>query len=133
MLVTLSPFVGLVMKASYSTTKLETPLFSLLWPICFFNWANPSLSSLFFFKQQSDHWLVFSVTRLGDFWNFLATNFLTKIAKIFVDLWGCFKNFSFTYSKNCRVYLHGQLLENLGNFLFQHLITLQRVIKLLWP
>ena len=30
------------------------------------------------------------------------------------------------YSKNCRVYLLGQLLENLGNFLFQHLVTLEQ-------
>ena len=31
------------------------------------------------------------MTRLGDFLNILATNFLTKVAEIFGDFWGYFK------------------------------------------
>ena len=36
------------------------------------------------------------VTRLGDFWNFLATNFITKVAQMFGDFEGnCEKHFFF--------------------------------------
>ena len=36
-----------------------------------------------------------SVTRLGDFWKFFVTNFLTKVAQIFVDFWGYYENLAF--------------------------------------
>ena len=32
-----------------------------------------------------------SVTRFGDFWNFLAINFITKVAQIFGDFLGFFE------------------------------------------
>ena len=32
-----------------------------------------------------------SVTRLDNFWKFLATNFLTKVAQLFGDFWGLFE------------------------------------------
>ena len=52
-----------------------------------------------------------SVTRLGDdFWKFLATNFIIKVAQMFLV-------------KLVRL-IFRQLLENLGYFLFHHLVTL---------
>ena len=32
-----------------------------------------------------------SVTRLGDFWTSLLTNYLSKVAKMFGNFWGIFK------------------------------------------
>ena len=64
-----------------------------------------------------------NVTRLGNFWNFLATNFFYKSSPnvwwLFGHLWKpllCESNFLGFFS--------GQLLQNLGYFLFQHLVTL---------
>ena len=36
-----------------------------------------------------------SVTRFGDFWNFLAINFITKVAQIFGDFLGSCVNLCF--------------------------------------
>ena len=49
-----------------------------------------------------------SVTKLGDFLMFLATNFNTKIAKIFGDLIGCFEKY-IVLSKNGCGYFQGTL------------------------
>ena len=37
------------------------------------------------------------MTRLGDFWKFLVTNFLTKVAQMYVDFLGYFENFQFHF------------------------------------
>ena len=58
-----------------------------------------------------------SVTRFGNFWNFLATNFIIKVAQIVWCFWAVVKLFK----SNWLGYL---LLENLCYFLFQHLVTL---------
>ena len=63
-----------------------------------------------------------SVTRLGDFWKFLVTNFGTKVAQIFVK-------HLYKFEKGTQVkpsvVAFGQLLEKkLGNHLFQRLVTL---------
>ena len=52
------------------------------------------------------------VARLGDFWNFLVTNFITKVAQMFGDFLGSYENFSFL-SWTVRLRL-GQILEKLG-------------------
>ena len=36
-----------------------------------------------------------SVTRLGEFWNFLVTNFITKVAQMFGDILGSCENHRF--------------------------------------
>ena len=36
-----------------------------------------------------------SVIRLGDFWKFLSTNFITKVAQIFGGFWAILKNVTF--------------------------------------
>ena len=60
--------------------------------------------------------VVSSVTRLGDFFNFRGTIFLTIVAKIFLNFLGEFE-IHYSSSKNCCGHL-------LGYFLFQHLVTL---------
>ena len=58
-----------------------------------------------------------SVTRLGDFWKLYVTDSLSKVAQI------CWLKNLCTFEKNyCLIY--GQLLEKLGYFVFQHLVTL---------
>ena len=68
-------------------------------------------------------WLVFSVTRLGDFWNFLVTNFITKVSQMFVWLFGLMWKPSLIKS-NWWGYLLGNFWKNLGYFSLQHLVTL---------
>ena len=53
-----------------------------------------------------------SVTRLGDFLNFSATCFITKVAQMFVTFWPVVKSNAF-YVKLVRLLL-GQLLKKLG-------------------
>ena len=65
---------------------------------------------------------VISVTILGDFEMFLVTNFLQKLPKCIKTLWAKVKNV-ILQSKLLRL-LFGQLLENLGYFSSQHLVTL---------
>ena len=36
-----------------------------------------------------------SVTRLGDFWNFLSTNLVSKVAQMFADFLGSCENLCF--------------------------------------
>ena len=43
--------------------------------------------------SRSGRGVVNSVTRLGDFWKFLVTNFITRVAKMFGDLLGYFERF----------------------------------------
>ena len=66
--------------------------------------------------------ITYSVTRLGDFWHFLATSFITKVAKCLVTFWAVVK--TITFQVNVVRLLLGNLLNKLGNFLFQHLVTL---------
>ena len=47
------------------------------------------------------------MTRLGNFWKFLATNLLTKVAQKIVDFWAI---------KNGCGYFLGNLWKHLGNF-----------------
>ena len=63
-----------------------------------------------------------SVTRLGDFWHSLAITFLTKESQIIDNFWGYFE--SLTHMWKLHWLLFGQLLEKLGYFLLQHLVTL---------
>ena len=56
-----------------------------------------------------------SLTRLGDFWKVLVTNLSSKIAQIFRNFLGLFKNG--TLKQKDLQLLFGQVLENLGNFL----------------
>ena len=51
-------------------------------------------------RLRCDMMIISSVTRLGNFWKFLATNKITKVAQIFGYFWGCVKNI--ILSKNCR-------------------------------
>ena len=46
-------------------------------------------------KQQQFDILNLSVTRLGDFWKFLATNFLPKVAQMYSDSLGSSENIIF--------------------------------------
>ena len=68
-------------------------------------------------------WVVISVTRLADFYKFLATNCLTKVAQIFLWLFGLFQIMSLLYKK-CIGYFLGNFRGKLGNFLFHQLVTL---------
>ena len=63
-----------------------------------------------------------SVTRLCNFYKFLATNCLTKVAQIIWCLYGLFLIMSLL----CKSVwlLFGQFLGKLGNYLFHHLVTL---------
>ena len=65
--------------------------------------------------------IVDSVTILGDFHKFLATNCLTKWAHI---IWWPFGPFLLMSYKKCVAIFWGNFCENLGNFLFHHLVTL---------
>ena len=66
----------------------------------YFNWIS----------TQSE--VLSSVTRLGDFLNFSATCFITKVAQMFVTFWPVVKSNAF-YVKLVRLLL-GQLLKKLG-------------------
>ena len=66
-----------------------------------------------------------SVTRLGDFGNFLATKFITKIAQMLSDFWAVVK--SITFRLNWLGYFLGNFWKNLGYFLIQHLVTLPQL------
>ena len=67
-----------------------------------------------------------SVTRLGDFYRFLATNFHPKAAKIFDDILGHFEILYFQVKTT-----FGQLLKGLLPFLFQHVVTLRYILSML--
>ena len=64
-----------------------------------------------------------SVTRLGSFLIVLATKFLTKVAQIFGDFFGNFKEHP-CWIKNCNGYFLGSFCKFLGYFSFLHLVTL---------
>ena len=67
--------------------------------------------------------LATSVTRLGDFWNFLVTNFIKKIAQMFGDFLGeLWKQLLF--KTNWWAYFLGNFWTNLSEFLFQSLVRL---------
>ena len=51
------------------------------------------------------------MTRLGDFWNFLVTNFITKVAQMFGDFLGSCENYHFLSQIFEATF--GQLLEKL--------------------
>ena len=46
-------------------------------------------------KVVTEESVVTSVTRLGDFWNFLATNFITKVVQMIGNFLGNFENHRF--------------------------------------
>ena len=62
-----------------------------------------------------------SVTRLDDFLNFVAANFITKVAQMFGDFWAVVK--TITFKSTWLGYFLGNFWKNLGYFLFQHLVT----------
>ena len=71
------------------------------------------------------------MTRLVDFWKFLATHFLTEVAKMFDHFLAIFvKKLTCFQSTNCCGYFLGNFWMNLGYFLFQHLVTLNGTIAL---
>ena len=58
----------------------------------------------------------YSATRLGHFWKVLWTNFLTRVAKLFVKFLGCFDKHH-VLNKNCFQSFLGQTFEvNLASF-----------------
>ena len=72
----------------------------------------------------------YSVTRLGDFCKFLATNWLTKVAQIFWWLFGLILIMSLL-CKKCVATFGAIFGEKLGNFLFHHQVSLILLIRLL--
>ena len=66
-------------------------------------------------SEHTYRWSMISVTRLGDIWNFLVTNYITKVTRLFSDFMG---------SLNWWGYFLDNFCKNLGYFLFQHLVTL---------
>ena len=64
------------------------------------------------------------MTRFGSFWQILATNFSsTKNSQnIWETLWAIVKNGTIKVKQLCLLF--GQLLDKLGYFSFQHLVTL---------
>ena len=64
--------------------------------------------------------LLISVSRLGEFLKFQATNFLTKV--VLGDIFA-YSQTSIKSKKYCGYFL-GNFLKILGHFLFQHLVTL---------
>ena len=67
-------------------------------------------------------WATWRVTRLGDFANFLVTNFITKVAQMFGDFLQLWKPSLFKW--NWSGYFWGNFWKNLGYFLFHHLVAL---------
>ena len=63
-----------------------------------------------------------SVTRLGDFKEFLATKVLLEVSQIFVDILGNFKNITSLYKQLWLIL--GDFWKHLGYFLFHHMVTL---------
>ena len=50
-------------------------------------------------------WWFISVTRLGDFWKFLVTKSLTKVAQMYGNYWGYFEKHHFLGKNSCCYYL----------------------------
>ena len=72
--------------------------------------------------------LLQSVTRFVEFWKFLVTNFLTKVAQIFGNLGGYFGNHDFLMKNYCWLFWDN-FLKILGYFLTQDLVTLPYVVR----
>ena len=64
-----------------------------------------------------------SVTRLGNFWKFLATIFVTKVAQM---IWNFLGNVEkpYSYEQNCCCHFLGNFWKQLELILLQHLDTL---------
>lgn len=60
--------------------------------------------------------MLYSVTRLGSFWEFSVTNFLIKVDQIFGNTLG--------YFENCHLKSKNYFGHFLGHFLLQNLVTL---------
>ena len=67
-------------------------------------------------KKTMNEMIMSSVTRLGGFWNFLATNFITKVAQMFGDFLGSCEKHCFLKS-NLIGYFWGNFWKNLGFFI----------------
>ena len=63
-----------------------------------------------------------SLTRLGDFWKFLVSNYLSKVAQMFSDFWGIWKHHF--YVKTALVTFLGNFRKNWATFLIHYLVTL---------
>ena len=57
-----------------------------------------------------------SVTRLGDFWKLLGTNFLSKVAQMFVDFLGSLEDHNFISQTGVWL-IFGQLLKKIGQLI----------------
>ena len=66
---------------------------------------------------------VSSVTRLGDFWKFLATKFVAKVAQTIGNILGNVEK-PYSHVKNCCCYFLGNLWKHLWLLFLQHLVTL---------
>ena len=64
-----------------------------------------------------------SVTRLGDFWKFLATNLLSIVFQIFRDFLGCIEKHHFSVKLAVATF-RGNFWKHSVYFLFQHLVSL---------
>ena len=63
-----------------------------------------------------------SLTRLGDFWKFLVSNYLSKVAQMFSDFWGIWKHHF--YVKTAIVTFLDNFRKNWATFLIHYLVTL---------
>ena len=66
-----------------------------------------------------------SVTRLDDFWKFLATKFLAKEAQLIANFLGYFEK-PHSYLKTTFAIFLGYFWKNTGYFILQHLVTLMQ-------
>ena len=67
-----------------------------------------------------------SVTRLGDFWKFLATKFVKKVAQMIGNFLSSVEK-PYSCVQNCCCYFLGNFWKHLGFFLLQHLVTLEQI------
>ena len=82
---------------------------------------DPHLKKQFFYQIGLEDC---RVTRLGNFWKFLAQNLNSKVAKMFVDFLCYFEKHN-SLLKTAVAAFWDNFWKNLGYFLFQHLVTLE--------
>ena len=70
-----------------------------------------------------------SVTRFGVFWKFFVTNYISKVAQMFIDFWDILKTLLFKLK--VLYYYFGNLRKKLGYFLINYLVTLVLMVR--WP
>ena len=68
-----------------------------------------------------------SVTRLGDFLKFLLSNYISKVAQMFVDIWSILKH---KFQVKLPWLLFWATFEKMGYFLIHYLVTLDSTEKM---